>query len=294
MKKNRLAIVISTGVAMLMAPPAFAVSSASARLGPISLTLYDLDPGDGITPWITFAYHDEYGNYAQASANDRQAGLFSDNDAWAANGWDPISASAGVPNASAAAQLSGSGSPTGTVLLAKGSALGVNPLGTYSSYSAHVVAPYYDYSSFRLSANTLMVLSASSALTSGVTASFDPALTEEAEIATADASLTLYGQGPSGDGYQAASVHTSIDVESTRYEDAACTWGYCYGPAGAADSRMLAISFTNASTGSLGGYLYASTSVYGESYALAVPEPGSVALMLAGLAAVGFVRRRRA
>lgn len=292
MKKNRLAIAAAATAAALATPPALAVSSASATLSPISITLYDLNTSDGITPWITFNAGSESKVFARA--DDYQAGLNSYNGASGTFGWDPVSASAAVPNASGAASVAGDGSPSGTVLSASGSALGVNPLGAFSEYYAVAIAPQQFYSEFTLSANTLVVMSASSSLTTEVTASFDPGLTDEWEHASADTVIELSGAGPLGTGGQVSNDRALIYVYLTYYDDAGCTYGYCDGPASAASSSTLTVSFVNASSGDLTGGMYAQASVTGYSYAQAVPEPGSVALMLAGLAALGFVGRRRA
>lgn len=295
MEKNRLAIAVAAAAA-LATPPAFAVSSASATLSPISITLYDLNTSDGVTPSITFnaISYPGSGSTVYVNAYDYQAGLYSYNSAEGAFGWDPVSISGGVPKASGAASVTGNGSPSGTVLSANGSALGVNPLGDKSEYFAGAAAPYYFYNAFTLSANTLMVMSANSLLTTDVTASFDPGLTYEQEYAQAFSAMQVSGAGPLGTGSQSSADSALIYIGSTYYDDAGCTYGYCFGPASAAASNTIAVSFTNATSGDLTGNMHAEASVTGYSYAQAVPEPGSVSLMLAGLAALGLVRRRRA
>jgi hypothetical protein len=46
---------IAAAIAMAGSGPAFAATSASASLGPLTIQLVDLDDSDGVTPWITFS-----------------------------------------------------------------------------------------------------------------------------------------------------------------------------------------------------------------------------------------------
>jgi hypothetical protein len=285
---------VATVIAILTTAPAFAASSASATVGPFAITLYDLNTDDGITPAIYF-HSRPYATFAWASANEYQAGLYSYNEIWGNIAWEPISTSAGVPHAKSAASVSGSGTADGTVVSASGSAAGVTLLGHgYSDFQARAWAPYTDTFTFTLSANTLMVGGAGASVAAAVSAGFDPAVTDEYEQADAHAALRAWGPGPLGKGEQSSSDAIGVIAASKAYDDPACPLGYCYGPASASFSRTLSVSFANASSGDMTGYFQSEATVGGWSYTAApVSEPGSYALMLAGLTALAFVVRRR-
>ena len=55
-------------------------------------------------------------------------------------------------------------------------------------------------------------------------------------------------------------------------------------------STTLSVSMTNSTASAMTGYFDAGVSIYAVS---AVPEPGTYAMLLAGLAAIGFIARRR-
>ena len=68
------------------------------------------------------------------------------------------------------------------------------------------------------------------------------------------------------------------------------TLGYTAGPYAFNQSATLSVSMTNNTTSAMTGYLDAGVSVYAVS---AVPEPGTYAMLLAGLAGMSLVARRR-
>jgi hypothetical protein len=125
MKRLTLA---AAAAAILVAAPAFANSTASASLGPITWTLTDLTPGDAFTPWITFAapapssYDPEHNWYndatsAKAAVFQSQMGDTLDITHFGTATWGLVSAAASKPMAWANASLTGS---TGAVLAASG------------------------------------------------------------------------------------------------------------------------------------------------------------------------------
>lgn len=299
---RRTAIAAAAAAALLAGAPAWAASTASASLGPFSITLIDLNLDDAIAPSITFNNPYGYGSYADAYAADYFNGQNSGAGNYGPAPWAPVSAAtSGVDNAWATSGVTGSGSADGSTLFASGTALGTgtnDPLSGHSSYFQG--AAYGDgvSQSFTLSANTLLVVSAQSVLGTDVTHVWDPALAYGWEYAYAYTSIQLSGPGPGGGGSQGSSDGASLVVNSMYYDTSppcvTMTDGYCYGPSSASDSRMLSVSFVNFTGASMDGWIYSYAQVYGQSYAPAVPEPTSAALLLAGLAATaGVVRRHR-
>lgn len=301
--QRHVTTIIAAAVASLLAcAPACAKSTASASLGPISITLFDLNPNDGVAPSITFNNPYGYGSYVYAYANDYFNGQVSSEGIYGSGPWVPVSvATSGVAHAWANASVSGTGDAVSSTFFASGTALGTNDIDPsapkYSQFQAGAYGDGYAQS-FTLSANTAVVVSAQSLLGAGVTHVWDPASSYGWEQASATASLSFSGPGPGGGGGQSSSDTASVSAGSTYYDTSppcgSMTDGYCWGPMSASDSRLLSASFVNFTSASMDGYLQSYAGASGYSYAPAVPEPASVALLLAGLGAIGFVVRRRA
>lgn len=278
---------------------ASAVSVASATLESIHLTLIDLDPLDGIASTITFLSGSGWGNSLSVQVNTSDGSWNS--GGYTGAGWSPKSVSASLDHSTANARLDTSGSLDGAGLHASGSAAGeAGSAGLMSSYNASVSKPYYDYGlrgNFTLSANTLVYVEGLVTVAAEVTQTRPEAMTGDAgkESAFASAGVQLYGAGLSGSGTQSSSDTKQASAANFTYG-----MGYPTPPKQVSSSARVAASFANLSQHTLDGTMMLQANVngyshYGTSGAAVsqVPEPGSLALLAAGLGTVGLVARRR-
>lgn len=281
--KHRLSWV-AAAIVGLAAAPAFAATSASASIGPLSIQLFDLNPLDGVTPWIAFT-DSGYGseNYAYAYAYQTNPYTEGSQYSYGATPWGPVAANGAAGGALAAASISGSTDGNGSTLSASGSSADLYSPNPYdnTNYQASATAPStYSSGAFTLSANTVVVISGTASVAAAGTGNNN---FYNGDYAQANVSLNISGTGGGGGGSQSAS--DGIGVAGAAY--------YLGDQFSHADSRSLAVSFVNLTNGDLGGYLQVNANVYGYTYANAVPEPETYALMLAGLAAIGMLARRR-
>jgi hypothetical protein len=263
MNKSLLISTALGAAALVVAGPAAAVSSATATLTGFSITLFDLDPSDGIDPELTFTY-EQSGSYAYVQSSSESA---SDSD-WQPGNFVPTSAMAmlafGQANASTdASSANASGSVSGP---------GYGGQGYFGAYA------YGVDNGFTLTPWTGIKLTS----TFEGTASTGPSSGGDYAYATGFLQTSIAGDNGWED-------HTAY-----RQAYAGCgTWdGMACSGESSSFSGTFSLGYANFSDDAVEGYMYAEAYVYGSS-TVPVPEPETYLMLLAGLAGVGAVVRRR-
>jgi hypothetical protein len=276
---NRYTLAAITA-ATLTASTTFAGSTSSAALGSITWQLIDLNPLDNVAPSITFlAGGGGNDTYAHTYAYQSNPFAQSQQQNWGSGNWAPVNSSSSTSLAWATASLTGSGIGS-AVLSASGAS--ATPVSAYqydlAYYQGQAYNGYNGYSSFTLSANTLVTFSAAATISGSAQAAGAP----NGAHAQAQAWFDVWGPGILGNGNQSSN--------DTLYQNI-----YAYGNPSQSfsDSRTLGVSFLNLTAGDMTGTLRAGAYAYGYSNAAPVPEPESYALLLAGLGLLGLVAGRR-
>jgi hypothetical protein len=303
-------IAAAAAATLAVSGPAAAASSstASATLSGLQIQLVDLNLSDGIAASISFTFAPQSnqgsanaGWYTSTGSQNASGSFFSD-----ANPWRPGSTDAQTLFASAAAQLVGNGSASGSTLAAGGAASSpgdttydpnfFNYSQPYASFGASVQAPSFFSGSFSLSPFTVAVFSATvtvqATATEGGTITYPWGFTSwQGNGAGASASLNVSGPAAGGgSGGQNSSDGRSVFVNS--FYD---SWSGQWTNGSAMDSGFVGVSFANLTDAAMAGAFRAEVSVSGSAYGSTapIPEPGTWAMMLAGLAVAGGIARRR-
>lgn len=246
--RGALAALLMAGVV-----PAMADATASAQLSNFGLQLIDLDPNDGIAPWIDLTRFDSH------------AFAYGGNGPFAADGtsvFGPVAADSSGADTSAAAAISGD-------LLAGGVAHA--DASTLASYAqAFINAGTFGTSpTFTLSPHTELVFTGSA----DVSASIGGAGGGQSE-----AEVELGLSGPAPDFLFDHDYRSAIAFDG--------------GPNSASSQGDLSVSFSNLSDLAVDGtfYVYVMATA---SNVPPVPEPANGALMLGALGGLALALRRR-
>lgn len=249
--------------ALAAAPSAWAAANASASIGTVTITLIDLDLDDDIAPSMTFSdatSHSVAQLIGEVLVSDEADGFYQPTSAMAGGALGEMAAATGAGGALAAVQVAGS-----------------NAVGTDTSGSARG----FFLGSFSLTPRTRVTLSTTVELSALTTVGYDGYSIFESGAADGSIELGI----SQGTGFQS--------YGEFRYATASYAWdGVHY--VGETDSfnGELSLTYSNLSDNFVSGYYQAQANAVATS-AIPVPEPGTYAMLLAGLAGIGIMVRRR-
>lgn len=244
---------------VLVSAQAAAKATATVTVSGFRYELIDLRPGDGVAPSITLA--GDSGTFTYASVSTRSATVI-----------DSFSAPTFLTDQRSTVSLQGIGLASGEILAGVGIVM-ASVSGPGGDQSGGAISDLQVYRSYTLSPWTALTISLSFAMS----ASVDGGPRFELALGLLDLSIQVYRP----DGHE---------LHSAYRQAVACTLSSC----GGVPERegTVSVSFANLSdqsfAGTMGFYVSADT-----QSAAPIPEPSAFALMLAGLAGVGAVARRR-
>lgn len=267
------------------ASPALADAGSSATFGNLVITLTDLDTSDGIAPSLTFSvngpsfidsraegFGDVSESYQFQNYAPQQGGLFTGetHSAWSSSAGSIMTANnvAGFTSMSAVGVAHSS-------------------LDAYGTYHAGSIGSTPE-NTFTLSANTAVTFSVVADMRAHTTMGYNLAA-DMAEFATAHALLNVGGMvnGTFVSDAQERYVDAGFDVlDDNTTIGVSNSW-----------SGLLSASFSNLGVTEASGFLQTFVIVDGYSSVwdgvTPVPEPGTYAMLLGGLALLGIAGRRR-
>lgn len=300
----KLGVIFATALSVVFTSPSVnAASSAFVNIGPINVTLIDLNPADGILPSITWNNSgiDFRTNVVSVLAFDTANSLYVGNAANGTSFGTTNIQNISTPVSGANGSLISGADDTkldGVTLSLNGYANGTFEAGNYSSYSAYSYLPERLTDLFTLGAYTGVIFSANSTVSATTTIGWQDGLTYTFEYAAASASFSVSGTQPAGSGGNQSSfadLATTVSyLANPVWNDQTQTFDYTYSGQSETKSAVLGGSFMNYTNIAKEGMLQFSARIDGYSYVVnSVPEPNTYALMFAGLSLIMLVKRRR-
>ena len=277
--------IILVAASVLAAPlSARADATASADLTDLTIRLIDLNPSDGITPWVRFPTGRSIDAVAANMPTALTEALHSPSHESVVNvaqqPFGTVTSSSAVPGATAFASFDGDPQSSGSNIHASASATGGSFENVFRATGDAMMSYYFGPGAFVLSPGSELVMTATAT--------------------TQAATTTIQGDGRQDQGYAAAFIQVSGTVDDRSLDaDSISSRADPFDslPGSVSGNGQLSVSFSNASTASVDGYYFAFVTTLAQSGTVPIPppisEPATLDLLLAGIGILVSRRLRR-